>query len=88
MEKNYIPTIHKMCCIMAGYYDYVLGVIPLALFGITGSLSLFGLALNVAVPLAAGVAVLVIGHAMFLKPPVPRAVSETATPHARTINAD
>jgi hypothetical protein len=74
---------------MPGYYDYVLGVIPLALFGITGSLSLFGLALTEAVPLAAGVAVLVIGHAMFLKPPVPATTAaETPTPHSRTINAD
>lgn len=55
---------------MTGYYDIVLGLIPLTLVGITGTLTLFGFALTSAVPLAAIVAVGLIGHAMFVNSPV------------------
>jgi len=55
---------------MVGYYDYVLGLIPLTLFGITGSLHAAGLSLPTAVPVAAAVATLVVGHAMFVNAPV------------------
>jgi hypothetical protein len=54
---------------MAGYYDFVLGMIPLALAGITAVLVGFGLSLTTAVPLASVVAVGFIGHAMFVSPP-------------------
>jgi hypothetical protein len=74
---------------MAGYYDYVLGVIPLSLFGITGSLSVVGLSVTHAVPVAATVALVVILHAMFVNAPVAtETVGEVSTPHSKTINAD
>ena len=65
---------------MTGYYDIVLGLIPLAMAGITGSLVLAGFALTTAIPLASVVAVGLIGHAMFVRAPVdsPEAIqSET-----------
>lgn len=55
---------------MTRYYDLVLGLIPLALVGITGTLTIAGLSLTSAVPLAAVVAVGLIGHAMFVRSPV------------------
>ncbi|SFS03727.1 hypothetical protein SAMN05216559_2825 [Halomicrobium zhouii] len=55
---------------MTGYYDIVLGLIPLALAGITGVLVLAGFALTTAIPLASVVAVGLIGHAMFVRTPV------------------
>ena len=55
---------------MTGYYHIVLGLIPLAMTGITGSLVLAGFALTTAIPLASVVAVGLIGHAMFVNAPV------------------
>lgn len=55
---------------MTGYYDVVLGLIPLALAGITGVLVFAGFALTTAIPLASIVAVGLIGHAMFVRTPV------------------
>lgn len=55
---------------MTGYYDLVLGLIPLALAGITGVLVFSGLELTTAVPLASIVSVGLIGHAMFVRAPV------------------
>lgn len=68
---------------MPGYYDIVLGLIPLVLVGITASLLGFGLELSTAVPAASLVAVGVIVHAMFVRAPV--AVSrESESQHSRT----
>lgn len=55
---------------MTGYYDYVLGFIPVALLGITGLLGAAGLPLTLAVPTGAGASVLLIGHALFVNGPV------------------
>ncbi|RLM88349.1 hypothetical protein D3D02_12320 [Halobellus sp. Atlit-38R] len=55
---------------MTGYYDYVLGLIPLALFGLTGGLMQTSLSLTQAVPIAAAVAAGIIGHALFVRAPV------------------
>ncbi|WP_276271466.1 hypothetical protein [Haloarcula litorea] len=55
---------------MTGYYDIVLGLIPLAMAGITGVLSISGFALTTAIPMASVVAVGLIGHAMFVRAPV------------------
>ena len=55
---------------MTGYYDLVLGLIPLALAGITGALVAFGVTLTTAIPLASLVSVSLIGHAMFVRTPV------------------
>ena len=59
-----------MYCIMVGYYDYVLGLIPLTLLGLTGLLLVTGMGLTTAVPLGAGVSGLVVGHALFVNGPV------------------
>ncbi|RLM53609.1 hypothetical protein DVK02_12210 [Halobellus sp. Atlit-31R] len=55
---------------MTGYYDYVLGLIPLVLFGMTGGLMQTSLTLTQAVPIAAAVAAGVVGHALFVRAPV------------------
>ncbi|MFB6108672.1 MAG: hypothetical protein ABEJ82_07510 [Haloplanus sp.] len=77
---------------MTGYYDYVLGLIPLALVGITALLFVAGIDLTKAVPVGATASVLVIGHAMFVNGPVdaPSTREETpnATPNAPPVNAD
>ncbi|WP_254537957.1 hypothetical protein [Halomarina litorea] len=67
---------------MTGYYDIVLGLIPLALLGISGTLVLAGLNVTTAVPLAASVAVALVGHALFVRSPT------DATPNPRRVNAD
>ena len=65
---------------MTGYYDLILGLIPLALGGITTVLVGFGLSLTAAVPLAAAVAVALIGHGLFVRAPgnAPAATPDTA----------
>ena len=54
---------------MPGYYDVVLGLIPLSLAGLTAALVAGGLPSAVAVPLASTVSAGVIGHAMFVNGP-------------------
>jgi hypothetical protein len=54
---------------MAQYYDYILGLIPLALGGITTLLVALGVSITLAVPLAAAVAVALIGHGLFVRSP-------------------
>lgn len=51
------------------YYDAVLGLIPVSMAVITGSLLLAGLATTTAVPIGAGTAALVVGHALFVNGP-------------------
>ena len=68
---------------MAQYYDYVLGVIPLVLVGLTGSLSVAGLDLTVAIPAGAGVSALIIGHALFVSMPT-QPTAESTEPTHRT----
>jgi len=71
---------------MTGYYDIVLGLIPLAMAGITGGLVLAGFALTTAIPLASVVAVGLIGHAMFVRAPVdPAPVEPTETVQSEPI---
>lgn len=55
---------------MSRYYDYVLGLIPAALIGVTAFLNLVGLSLTAAVPVGAGVALAFMGHAMFVRAPL------------------
>lgn len=54
---------------MTGYYDIVLGLIPVALLGITAALTLVGLSLTAAIPVGAFVSMTIIGHAMFVNTP-------------------
>ena len=56
---------------MAGYYDYVLGLIPVALIGVTASLTLVGLSSTSALPVGAVAAGTLMAHAMFVRNPVP-----------------
>ena len=56
---------------MAGYYDYVLVLIPLAMLATVGLLSTLGWSLVSAAPVGAGVSTLVIGHALFVNAPTP-----------------
>jgi hypothetical protein len=54
---------------MIGYYDAVLGLIPISLFGLGGLLSGAGLPFTTAVPVAALVAAALVCHAMFVRTP-------------------
>jgi hypothetical protein len=65
---------------MAGYYDFVLALIPVVFGGLAGSLSVLGAELPVAVVAASLAAVLIMGHAMFVRAPGGDAVAREATP--------
>lgn len=54
---------------MTRYYDYVLGLIPVVMLGLIGVLSIAGIQMTLAVPVGAGAAVLIIGHALFVNVP-------------------
>ncbi|WP_323174031.1 hypothetical protein [Natrialba sp. PRR66] len=71
---------------MTGYYDLVLGLIPVALLGITAALTAVGLSLIAAVPIGAFVAMAIIGHAMFINTPAD--VSDEARSAKPPLNAD
>lgn len=66
---------------MTGYYDYVLGLIPAALIGVTAFLNLVGLSLTAALPVGAAVAGGLVAHAMFVNGPV---INDTAASPARS----
>ena len=55
---------------MTRYYDYVLGLIPVALFGVTAVLSLVGVPTTAALPVGASVALGLMCHAMFVRSPL------------------
>ena len=78
---------------MTGYYDVVLGLIPVALLGITSALAVVGVSLTTAVPLAALVASGLIGHAMFVNGPIQSTDGSSAPgsqsrPPRKGMNAD
>lgn len=75
---------HRSWQIMPSYYDLILGLIPVALFGLAGTLTIAGVQLTVAVPAAALVAVGLIGHALFVNGPVDPTPSRSATSTAST----
>jgi hypothetical protein len=62
------------------YYDLVLGLIPLALLGLTAVLTAVGLELTTAVPLAGSVSAGMIGHAMFVRTPTDATDDAAAAP--------
>jgi peptidoglycan biosynthesis protein MviN/MurJ (putative lipid II flippase) len=66
------------------YYDFVLGLIPFGLATIASTLFFTGFELTLAVTVACLFAVVVIGHAMFVRAPVdaPTPVSESPAPAA------
>ncbi|WP_435157338.1 hypothetical protein [Haladaptatus sp. DFWS20] len=74
---------------MTGYYDLILGLIPLALIGVTGAVSAAGLSMTAAVPVGATVSVLLIGHALFVNGPVDISPESTSVaPTSQTNSAD
>ncbi|SIR86858.1 hypothetical protein SAMN05421858_4189 [Haladaptatus litoreus] len=72
---------------MTGYYDLILGLIPLALIGVTGIVSAAGLSLTAAVPVGATVSVLLIGHALFVNGPVASASESTSVTSSLQTNS-
>lgn len=52
------------------YYDLVIGTIPVSFLTIFGSLSLIGVGTTIAIPVAASVAIALIGHALFVRSPL------------------
>lgn len=75
---------------MAGYYDIVLGLVPVALLGITAALTVVGVSVTSAVPVGALVALGIIGHSMFVNSPVNSPVDrrEEASPSHTPAKAD
>ena len=71
---------------MTGYYDIVLGLVPVTLIGITAALTFVGLSLTAALPIGAFLAMGVIGHAMFVNGP--GEVSEEPSSTYSPVNAD
>ncbi len=69
---------------MTGYYDIVLGLIPVALVGITAALTVVGLTLTTAVPIAAFVAITLMGHAMFVNAPKEPPADTTTGSHTNS----
>ncbi|MFA9517861.1 hypothetical protein ACERIT_11700 [Halopenitus sp. H-Gu1] len=65
---------------MTGYYDYVLGLIPAALIGVTAALMSVGLPLVSAVPIGATVTIGLMGHAMFVNSPADGTPVRSDTP--------
>lgn len=86
MGNTYIPIPHSIGYIMTGYYDIVLGLIPVALLGITAALTLVGLSLTAAVPIGSFVSMAIIGHAMFVN--TPANTTEEPTSARPPLNAD
>jgi len=64
---------------MAGYYDLILGLIPLALLGISVVLHVGGVAVTAAVSVAGLVTTALIAHAMFVRTPVRSPPPETTS---------
>lgn len=69
---------------MIGYYDLVLGLVPLSLLGVSGGLYGLGVDLTIAVPLAAALSAGIIGHGLFVNAPV----EERPAPESPGIAAD
>ncbi|MFB6159759.1 MAG: hypothetical protein ABEJ61_01125 [Haloferacaceae archaeon] len=67
---------------MAGYYDYVLGLIPLSLLGVTLLLGGLGWSLTAAVPVGATGSVALIGHALFVNGPTDAVAADGPVPDA------
>ncbi|EMA41240.1 hypothetical protein [Halococcus hamelinensis] len=72
---------------MAQYYDYILGLIPLALGGITTLLVALGVSITLAVPLAAAVAVALIGHGLFVRSPGASDSQSSPQPNGGQLNS-
>lgn len=69
------------------YYDLVLVLIPLTVGGIAGLLVAAGLAVTTAVPVGAVLAIPLLGHAMFVRAPVPGKATEPAADDRASFNS-
>lgn len=65
--------------IMTGYYDHVLGLIPVSLIGVTGLLGAYGLSLPTAVFAGALVSLLFMLHALFVAAPTVDTTTESTS---------
>lgn len=54
---------------MVSYYDFVLGLIPLALFGVSGAFHVGGLPVVESVTVGGLLAVALVAHALFVRAP-------------------
>lgn len=86
MRNTYTTIWHSTSYIMTGYYDIVLGLIPVALLGITAALTFVGLSVTTAIPAGAFAAMVLMGHAMFVNTPVDS--TEDVQPTHHPVNAD
>jgi len=59
------------------YYDVVLGLIPATLLVVSGSLYSAGVDYTTAVPVGGLMAVLIVGHALFIRGPVSQIDTDT-----------
>lgn len=71
---------------MTGYYDAVLGLIPVLFAGVTGALLLTGVALVFSIAAGATVAGSLIAHAMFVRTPTD--APAVSVPSTGPVNAD
>jgi len=70
---------------MVGYYDLVLGLVPLGLGTIAAAMMLLGYEPTVALPTGSVFAIALIGHAMFVRTPTDAAPEgESTRGHAPT----
>lgn len=69
---------------MTGYYDIVLGLIPVSLVGVSAALLVVGFALTTAVSVASVVGVGLVGHAMFVNGPAGGGSSDADETTARS----
>ncbi len=86
MGNTYTTIPHSIEYIMTGYYDIVLGLIPVALLGITAALTFVGLSVTAAIPAGAFAAMVLMGHAMFVNTPVDSTEEVQSAP--QPLNAD
>lgn len=78
MGNTYITIVHLVHCAMVEYYDYILGLIPLTIVGVTGLLSLAGIATSLAIFVGGGLTLPLVGHALFVRAPAQRPAQSTA----------
>jgi hypothetical protein len=73
---------------MTTYYDFVLGVIPLALFGLGGGLFAAGFPLELGLTVGGLLAIALIGHAIFVNAPVSSGSAPRRTDRPTARSAD
>lgn len=78
MENTYMTMGHCIQYIMTSYYDHILGLIPVAFTAVAATLYFTGIQSALAIPAAGGVAVALVGHALFVNGPVDDAPDATA----------